>query len=259
MIVSIFIIDACIVTNTMCSGWLSVYQLLSTVMGHSLVREFIRMEHQEKVQGVLDQALHGEETANFDFPLMTKGRNRLEVLLNATTRRDEQGNIIGVVGIGQDITERIAQEREFSKLIDSANAPIFGVDTEGRVNVWNQCASSLTGFSTDDVFGRKLVEDFVSSDYKESVSDILKNALMGIETANFEFPLLTSGDHVVEVLLNATTRRDAQDKVIGVVGIGQDITGKFILLAVIPFLFFAVTNILATINFKMLAQSEMLK
>ncbi len=105
-----------------------------------------------------------------------------------------------------------------------------------RVNVWNQCASSLTGFSTDDVFGRKLVEDFVSSDYKESVSDILKNALMGIETANFEFPLLTSGDHVVEVLLNATTRRDAQDKVIGVVGIGQDITGKIILIAVIPFL-----------------------
>ena len=42
-------------------------------------------------------------------------------------------------------------------------------------------------------------------------------------TNPFEFPLLTSGDHVVEVLLNATTRRDAQDNVIGVVGIGQDI------------------------------------
>ena len=49
----------------------------------------------------------------------------------------------------------------------------------------------------------------------------LKNAMMGIETSNFEFPLLTSGDHVVEVLLNATTRRDAQDNVIGVVGIGM--------------------------------------
>ena len=120
-----------------------------------------------------------------------------------------------MVGIGQDITERIAQEREFAKLIDSANAPIFGVDNEGKVNVWNQCVSSLTGFSTLDVYGRKLVDEFVSIDFKDSVSDILKNALMGIETANFEFPLLTSGDHVVEVLLNATTRRDAQDNVIG--------------------------------------------
>ena len=67
---------------------------------------------------------------------MTKGGVRLDVLLNATTRRDEQGNIIGVVGIGQDITGRLAQEREYSRLIDTANAPIFGVDTFGRVNVW---------------------------------------------------------------------------------------------------------------------------
>lgn len=158
------------------------------------------------------------------FPSATKGGYRIEILLNATTRRNEHGNIIGMVGIGQDITERIAQEREFSKLIDSANAPIFGVDTLGRVNVWNQCVSSLTGFSMLEVHGRSLVDDFVRDDYKDSVTEILNNALKGIETANFEFPLLTSGDHVVEVLLNATSRRDAQDNVIGVVGIGQDIT-----------------------------------
>ena len=36
--------------------------------------------------------------------------------------------------------------------------------------------------------------------------------------------MLASGNHVVEVLLNATSRRNAQDNVIGVVGIGQDIT-----------------------------------
>ena len=158
------------------------------------------------------------------FPSATKGGYRIEILLNATTRRNEHGNIIGMVGIGQDITERIAQEREFSKLIDSANAPIFGVDALGRVNVWNQCVSSLTGFSMLEVHGRSLVDEFVRDDYKDSVTEILNNALKGIETANFEFPLLTSGDHVVEVLLNATSRRDAQDNVIGVVGIGQDIT-----------------------------------
>jgi PAS domain-containing protein len=51
------------------------------------------------------------------------------------TQRDEQGNVIGVVGICQDITDRLAQEREYSKLIDTANVPIFGVDTQGAVNV----------------------------------------------------------------------------------------------------------------------------
>ena len=93
-------------------------------MGKNLVKEFITDEFKTAVQAVLDQALRGEETANFEFPLMTKGGIRLEVLLNATTRKDEQGNIIGVVGIGQDITARLAQEREYSKLIDTANAPV---------------------------------------------------------------------------------------------------------------------------------------
>ena len=100
------------------------------VMGHSLVQEFITNDYQASVQAVLDQALQGSETDNFEFPLITKAGAHIEVLLNATTRRDEQGNVIGVVGIGQDITARLAQEREYSKLIDTANAPIFGVDNE---------------------------------------------------------------------------------------------------------------------------------
>ena len=92
------------------------------------------------------------------------------------------------------------------------------------MNVWNQCVSQLTGFSKEYVFGRQLVEEFISQEYRSSVNDALRNAMLGIETENYEFPLLTSGDHVVEVLLNATTRRDAQGKVIGGVGIRQDIT-----------------------------------
>lgn len=36
--------------------------------------------------------------SNFEFPLITKAGARIEVLLNATTRRNEHGRIIGVVG-----------------------------------------------------------------------------------------------------------------------------------------------------------------
>ena len=196
------------------------------VMGKKLVREFITDEFKTAVQAVLDQALHGEETANFEFPLMTKAGARLEVLLNATTRRDEQGKVIGVVGIGQDITGRIAQEREYSKLIDTANAPIFGVNTLGRVNVWNQCARKLVGYAPEEVMGHSLVQEFITPEHRARVQSVIDQALAGEETANFEFPLMTKAGARLEVLLNATTRRDEQGNVIGVVGIGQDITGR---------------------------------
>jgi PAS domain S-box-containing protein len=199
---------------------------LEEVTGENLVEEFITKEYKDAVRTVLDKALRGEETANFEFPLITKHGVRIEVLLNATTRRDEQGNVIGVVGIGQDITGRIAQEREYSKLIDSANAPIFGVDTQGCVNVWNICARNLVGYSTEEVMGHSLVQEFITDDYQASVQTVLDSALDGVETANFEFPLITKAGARIEVLLNATTRRNEHGKVIGVVGIGQDITGK---------------------------------
>jgi len=127
--------------------------------------------------------------ANFEFPLMTKAGIRLEVLLNATTRRDEQGNVIGVVGIGQDITGRLAQEREYTRLIDTANAPIFGVDTHGRVNVWNKCAMRLTGYPAEEVMGHSLVKEFIRKEHQEKVQDVIDQTFHGEETANFDFPL----------------------------------------------------------------------
>jgi len=196
------------------------------VMGKHLVQEFITDEYKAAVQSVLDQALCGEETANFEFPLITKGGVRLYVLLNATTRRNDRGNIIGMVGIGQDITGRLAQEREYSRLINTANAPIFGVDTQGRVNVWNQCAMRLVGYSADEVMGCSLVQEFITDDFKIAVQTVLDRALRGEETENFDFPLITKGGSRIEILLNATTRRDEQGNIIGVVGIGQDITAR---------------------------------
>ncbi|MGK0342555.1 MAG: PAS domain S-box-containing protein, partial [Candidatus Azotimanducaceae bacterium] len=158
-------------------------------------------------------------------------KQRVDVLLNATTRRDVEGNIVGVIGVGQDITavKRLQMETERSaaeltQLIDTANAPIFGIDTEGRVNEWNQTAARISGFDKAQVMGRELVADFITEEYKLSVKEVFETALGGKDTANFEFPLYTKDKQRVDVLLNATTRRDVEGNIVGVIGVGQDIT-----------------------------------
>jgi C4-dicarboxylate-specific signal transduction histidine kinase len=74
-------------------------------MGRDLVANFIAEEYRPSVSQVLANALKGEETANFEFPLFTKTGTRVDVLLNSTTRRDATGQTVGVIGVGQDITE----------------------------------------------------------------------------------------------------------------------------------------------------------
>ena len=121
---------------------------------------------------VLDNALKGRETANFEFPLYTKDRQRVEVLLNATTRRDVSGAVVGMIGVGQDITERKQVEvektrvaQELQTFIDTANAPIFGIDARGLVNEWNNKAAAITGFSREEVLGKNLVQVNLLSRY----------------------------------------------------------------------------------------------
>ncbi|MFT5560507.1 MAG: PAS domain S-box-containing protein, partial [Litorivivens sp.] len=203
------------------------------VLGRDLVRDFITEEYKASVKEVFDNALGGEETANFEFPLHTKDGSRLDVLLNASTRRDLEGNIVGVIGVGQNITaEKLARKEgerssgELAQLIDTANAPIFGIDAAGRVTEWNQSAVKISGFEKEQVLGRDLVQDFITEEYKASVKEVFDNALRGEETANYEFPLYTKDGSRLDVLLNASTRRDLEGNIVGVIGVGQNITAE---------------------------------
>ena len=40
-------------------------------------------------------------------------------------------------------------------MIETANAPIFGIDISGRVNEWNRKAAEITGFDKDEVRGQQ--------------------------------------------------------------------------------------------------------
>ena len=202
-------------------------------LGKNLVETFITEDYKNSVRDVLEEALSGKETSNYEFPLFTKSGKRVDILLNSTTRLDAARDVIGVVGVGQDITEladvRAEQARvadDLTRLIDTANAPIIGIDAQGRVNEWNQMAARITGFSKPEALGKNLVETFITEDYKNSVRDVLEEALSGKETSNYEFPLFTKSGKRVDILLNSTTRLDAARDVIGVVGVGQDITER---------------------------------
>merc|ERR1711871_480993 len=188
--------------------------------------EFITPDYRDAVKQVLDRALMGEEAANFEFPLITKDGKRVEVLLNATSRRDARDDITGVVGIGQDITQFLSQQQEYTRLIENANAPIFGVSTEGLVNIWNQKIAQITGFAPNMVLGRSLVDNFIRTTEKDAVTEVLNRAISGIETDSFELPLQTQGKELVTLLLNASSKKDNTRQITGVVGVGQDFTAR---------------------------------
>ena len=201
------------------------------VLGQDLVKRYITSAYQTKVKKVLDNALKGEETANFEFPIFSKDGNRVMILLNSSTRRNVNGEIVGMLGVGQDIskmdelrTVSDAIAKELRQFIETANAPIFGIDSNGMVNEWNQSSEKITGFTKEEVLGQDLVATYINSNYQKSVKKVLDNAQRGVETANFEFPLYAKDGKRIMILLNSSTRRNSDGKIIGMLGVGQDIT-----------------------------------
>ena len=110
---------------------------------------------------------------------------------------------------------------ELRQLIDTANAPIFGIDVDGDVNEWNEKTAEITGFSKEEAFDKPLVSTFIVPSLRQSVQEVLDNALKGRGTSNYELEFRTKSNEIRYLLVNATTRRDAENNIVGVVGVAQ--------------------------------------
>jgi PAS domain S-box-containing protein len=124
--------------------------------------------------------------------------------------------------LAEERMSRIAAELEL--FIETANAPIFGLDGDGHINKWNKNAVTVTGISTEEALGRHFVNEFITDDSRNQARDVFSNVFRGDEAATFEVSMNVHGSRKVIFLLSATTRRDIDGNIIGLMGFGQDIT-----------------------------------
>ena len=108
-----------------------------------------------------------------------------------------------------------AMANELRQLVDTANAPIFGIDVNGNVNEWNNKTAEITGFSKKEAFDKPLVSTFIVPSLRNSVQEVLDKALHGNETSNYELEFETKSKEIRYLLVNATTRRDAENNIVG--------------------------------------------
>ena len=116
------------------------------------------------MQKAFDAALHGQDGVILEVPVHTKAGGQVCISLKVLTRRSPTAEVVGVVGVGEDVTGWRPEERQaasvandLTNLIDTANVPIFGITPEGLVNVWNQKAAKVTGFSKAEVCFRPCI------------------------------------------------------------------------------------------------------
>ncbi|XP_059632808.1 phytochrome B isoform X2 [Cornus florida] len=130
----------------------------------------------------------------------------------------------------QGMDELSSVAREMVRLIETATAPIFGVDINGSINGWNAKVAELTGLPIEEAMGKSLVHDLVHKESEETVDKLLNHALKGEEDKNVEIKLRTFGSEqekkAVFVVVNACSSKDYTNNIVGVCFVGQDVTGQ---------------------------------
>ncbi len=146
--------------------------------------------------------------------------------------RDADGQIVGLVGIARDITQRKLAELELAEernrlrtLIDHLPDHVYVKDTQGRFVIVNPAAARYLGISTpQDAVGKTDADFFPPDQAAQFMADEQAIFQTGQPIINTEYHMVGS-DGVERFLLGMKIPlRDAAGHIIGLVGVDRDIT-----------------------------------
>ncbi|HEY9045086.1 MAG TPA: PAS domain S-box protein [Ohtaekwangia sp.] len=87
------------------------------MIGREWIAALLEEEYREVVKVILNDALQGTPISNFELPLLTRKNRKLILLLSIAPRRDVDNNIIGVIVVGQNITELIEYKQNLERMV----------------------------------------------------------------------------------------------------------------------------------------------
>ncbi|MGQ9524645.1 MAG: PAS domain S-box protein [Armatimonadota bacterium] len=73
--------------------------------------------------------------------------------------RDESGKIVGLIGVGRDVTERRRAEEEYRKLsmvVENADLGLVMLDKDWRIQYVNPAFTTITGYTADEALGQPM-------------------------------------------------------------------------------------------------------
>jgi len=156
------------------------------------------------------------------------------VSVTKVPRFDEEGNIIGTMGISRDITELkkmqeelIGSEQRFKDIFDASSDFLLYLDANRKILNINNTAMTLGSLAKEKVIGKsfsKIKGLFSKEDMKRHIQTI-KNAAKGVKVSDYEGDLLSKDDTRYRFLFSIDIIEE-NEEVKGILLRGRDVTKR---------------------------------
>ena len=178
-------------------------------------------------QAIKELRARGTSTP-YEKEYVRRDGTRVSVFLSNARLPGPEERIIAFV---LDVTERKRAEKALGEtnatlqaLIKSSPLAIIALDPEGLVTLWNPAAESMFGWSEREAMGQFL--PLVPEDRHEEHAAMRQGVLGGEGFADVEVRRRRKDGSPIDVSISTAPLRDAQGRVIGVMSVSADITGR---------------------------------
>ncbi len=147
-----------------------------------------------------------------EVKMYAKSGHILDILLRAFAIKDEDGQVVGLVGTHTDITARkhaetVLREREekLRTILVASPDPMVMYDTDGMPQYVNPAFTDVFGWSLDELRGKRI--PFVPEDQSEKTSAEIRKIYASRNTTRFETQRFTKEGRILDVIVSAAVIR----------------------------------------------------
>lgn len=203
------------------------YESLLPLWSQEIFFSHVVPEDFELVKQRFEEAMR---TGRLDFECRIIRADQVERWINAKGEgfRSEQGQLIRVMGVVADITERKRGEEmreRLAALVDSSGDAIIAKTLDGKISAWNRGAEKLFGYTADEAEGKPIMMLFPPGGMNEEAA-IMARIERGETVDSFDTTRIRKDGKPVDVSVALSPIKDSRGGIVGASKIVRDITER---------------------------------
>ena len=143
-------------------------------------------EYREAFQKLTEDVFQGK-SGNLGFELVGLKGRRLWVDTHVVPLRNDNDEIVALLGITRNVTERkqaedvLKKERDFTAaVLNTVGAIVLVLDRQGRIIRFNRACEEVSGYTYEEVRGRYVWDFLIPPEQVEGVKNVFHNLTSGM-------------------------------------------------------------------------------